>query len=424
MDTAADSGHVRFTAREHAARVARVSAGVRARNLDGVLAWSRGGGALDSAADVLWLTGFYNPWFAVPDSQCWSGQSHCAALVTAAGECVLITNIPGGEWRDAAIFADDSTDEPFIELGIQAVLRARGLEGARLGLAGRSVLTVALHERLRGAVPDAVLVPADDILLDARRARSEEELDAIRDAGRIASLTMEAMLAASQAGARECDVAAAAYEATIAGGGVPYGMALGTGPAEDRYAPSALPAWSRRVLAEGDLWHCDLTGTRGGYLFDFARSTVIGAPDDEQLEMLEAAIATVESVIDRVEPGRPIGDAVAHGHRVRRRLAPFMPAASKHDYPHLGHTLGVGFGDLWLYEDERRPFEAGMYVAVETVVARRGNGFAMFEENLIVGSGGAEVLTTAPKRPWVRAAHSGPGATSDVAAVERQGDAR
>jgi Xaa-Pro aminopeptidase len=393
--------HVAFSAEEHRARVAEVAACVRSRGLDAVLAWSRGGGTLDSAADVLWLTGFYNPWLAVPDSQCWSGQSHCAALVTAAGECVLITNIPAEEWRSSAVHADAVTDEPFIERGVEQVVRARGLERGRIGLAGRSVLTVALHDRLRGALPAVALIPADEVMTDARRLMRPAELDAVREAGRVASATMDAMLAASQPGALERDVAAAAHAATIAGGGVPYSIALATGPAEDRYCPSTLPTWSTRPLESGDLWHCDLAGVRGGYLWDFARTTVVGgSPTDEQLEMCEAAIATVEAVIERIEPGRPIGDAVAHGHAVRRRLSPFAPAAGRHDYPHLGHTLGLGFGDIWLYENEHRPFAAGMYVAVETVVARPAGGFAMYEENLIVCPDGPEIVTTARKRPW------------------------
>ena len=157
---------------------------------------------------------------------------------------------------------------------------------------------------------------------------------------------MEAMLAASQPGAREIDVASAAHAATIAAGGVPYSISLATGPNEDRLCPWTLPTWSSRTLRAG-IWHCDLAGIRGGYLFDFARTTVVGgAPDDEQLEMMEAAIATVEAVIALIEPGRPIGDAVAQGHAVQRRLAPFAPAPGKHDYPHLGHTLGLGFGDI------------------------------------------------------------------------------
>lgn len=403
MSTRTDiAGHVIFDAAEHRKRVEAVADGVRARGLDAVLAWARGGGTLDSAAEVLWLTGFYNPWLAVPDSQCWSGQSHCAALVTAAGECTLISNLPRGEWSNMAVFADSSTDEPFIELGVRQALGERKLlDGCRVGLAGRSVLTVALHDRVLAAAPDVLFIDADELLIEARRPKSEAELAAIRDTGRIGSAAMSAMLDASQPGATERDVAIASHTATIAAGGLPYSIAIATGRGEDRYCPSTLPTWSDRVLQEGEIWHCDFAGAHGGYIWDFARTTVVGTePTGAQLEMIEAAIATVEAVITEIAPGVPVGDAVRAGHAVRRRLAPFMPEPVKHDYPHLGHTLGVGFGDIWLYENERRPFEAGMYVAVEAVVAREADGFAMFEENLIVGPESAEIVTTAPKRPW------------------------
>lgn len=394
-------GHLRFPPDEHQARVEAVAAGVRSRGLDAVLTWSRGGATLDSAADVLWLTGFYNPWLAVPDSQCWSGQSYAAALVTATGECVLVTNIPRNEWRDYGVVCDDVMDDPFIHLSAAAAVRSRGLERGRIGLAGRPVLSVMLNDLLRATLPDVVFVPADEVLIEARRPKSAAELDAIRTTGWIGARTMEAMLAASIPGASERGVVLAANAATISCGGCPYSISLGTGPNEDRLCRSVLPTWSNRVLEPGDLWHCDLAGTYGGYLFDFARTTVVGGkPSRAQTDMIEAAIGTVEAVIERIEPGRPIGDAVRHGHAVQARLEPDGPATSKHDYPHLGHTLGVGFGDIWLYENELRPFEAGMYVAVEAVVGSNDRGFAMFEQNLIVGSDRVEIVTDCAVRPW------------------------
>ena len=118
--------------------------------------------------------------------------------------------------------------------------------------------------------------------------------------------------------------------------------------------------------------------------------------------MIEAAIATVEAGISAIAPGRPIGDAVARGHALQRQASPWAPAPTKHDYPHLGHTLGVGFGHVWLYENERRPWQEGMYVAVEAVCAREGLGFAMFEQNLLVGDREVELVTRCNKRPWER----------------------
>jgi Xaa-Pro aminopeptidase len=388
-------------AAEFRSRAAAVAAGARARGLDAVLVWSRGGGALDACGPVLWLTNYYNPWGAVPDSRCWSGQSTCAALVTADGGCTLVTNVPRGEWAGSLVVCDDATDDPFMHRSAATALRTSGHAGGRVGLAGRVHLSVHLHDLLRAELPDVEWVDADDVLVEAMRPKSAAEHDLIRGAGRAADATMVAMLQAAVPGATERDVARAGFDAGLAHDAVPFLVALATGPAEDRYAPSTLPTWSSRTLEAGDIWHLDLGGSYGGYVFDVARTTVVGgAPRPEQEAMMEAAIATVEAVLERIEPGRPIGEAVAHGHRVRAAHAPDLPPPGRHDYPHLGHTLGCGFGDIWLYEDERRPFERGMYVAVEAVVPRAGNGFAMFEQNVLVGHDAVELLTTAPTRPW------------------------
>jgi hypothetical protein len=166
-------------------------------------------------------------------------------------------------------------------------------------------------------------VDADDVLVEAMRPKSAAEHDLIRGAGRAADATMVAMLQAAVPGATERDVARAGFDAGLAHDAVPFLVALATGPAEDRYAPSTLPTWSSRTLEAGDIWHLDLGGSYGGYVFDVARTTVVGgAPRPEQEAMMEAAIATVEAVLERIEPGRPIGEAVAHGHRVRAAHAP------------------------------------------------------------------------------------------------------
>jgi Xaa-Pro dipeptidase len=382
-------------------RVGTVAAAIRREGLEGLLVWSRGAGGYDQCGPVVWLTNFYNPWGAVPDSSWWSGQGYTAALITPDGRCALVTNIPPHEWDRSLVVCDQFTDEPFLHLGIATLIRERGLEHGRIGIAGRANVSLHLHELVSSAVPDARLVACDEVIEDAMRPKSTAEQTVIRETGRAADATMTAMLAASTPGATERSVARAGFTAAIEHGSLPFLVALGTGPAEDRYAPSTLPTWSTRELATGDLWHLDLGGMFGGYIFDFARTTVIGGdPTPDQGAMIDASIATVEAVISRIEPGRPIGDAVSHGLAVRREQAPYQPSPTKHDYPHLGHTIGLGFGDIWLSEDQGRPFEPGMYIAVEAVVAREGIGFAMFEQNLLVGRDTVEIVTQSPERPW------------------------
>ena len=124
-----------IAAEEFRRRIERVAREAGDRGLDGMLVWSRGGGAVDRCGDVLWLTNYYNPWPAVPDSKWWSGQGFVAALVTSEGRCVLITNVPSNEWRDALVVCDAFTDEPFIHVGAARCVQEAGLASARVGLA-------------------------------------------------------------------------------------------------------------------------------------------------------------------------------------------------------------------------------------------------------------------------------------------------
>jgi Xaa-Pro aminopeptidase len=388
-----------ITVAEFRDRTAAVAALARDRGLDAVLAWGRGGGTLDAHGDLLWLTGFYNPWRGVPDSQLWSGQSCSAALVTASGDCALITNVPAEEWGDALGVCDRVFEDPFLHLSVEQALRAYGVENGRVGLSGRRALSVALFDLLRAAAPATVFVPSDDILREARLRKSAAEVELIRKAGRVGDAVMGVLLEAAVEGAIERGVVARAYECAVEAGGLVYSIRLPQETLGD--TPRGLPAWTARRIGRGELWRPDLVGSYAGYLFDFVRTTAIGGPPtDEQRELIEAAIVTVEAFLDSIEIGRPIGDAVATALQVRAQAAPFGASPGTYDYPHVGHSLGLGYEDLWLYANERRVFEPGMYLAVETVVARTETDYAMFEQNVLVTEGGVELVTHAPARPW------------------------
>ena len=360
-----------------------------------------GRGTLERHQEVLWLTNFYNPWCAVTDSDYWSGQAYCAALVTAAGECVLITNIPHDEWRDVPVVCDDHTDDPFIHESAASALRSRGLERGRVALGGRAALAVDLHARLVEAVPEVVWTAGDDLVAGLMEVKSDAELEIVRAAGRVADLQMTAMLDAIAPGATEQEVALAGVAACVEAGGMPYATLMASGPAERRLSPESLPSWSRRPLAEGDLWRVDLVGAYQGYMFDFARSTVVGRPTTEQVGLIESAIGVVDRVLEVIEPGRPIAEAARVGHRAVARLAPGASPRRRHDYPHFGHTIGPGWGGIWLCEQEPGSFVDGMVFAVEVVIDDPGLGAPMFEQNVIVRGHGVELITNCPTRPWL-----------------------
>ena len=152
------------------------------------------------------------------------------------------------------------------------------------------------------ALPEVEWIVAANIVPGLREAKNGAELEIVRETGRVADAQMVAMLDVAAPGVTEQDVVGAG----IAAGGMPYVAHTASEPAEYRLSPEPLPTWFGRRLAEGDLWRVDPIGAYQGYMFDFARSTVVGGPSDAQEALLEPAIAVVESVIAVIEPGWPI----------------------------------------------------------------------------------------------------------------------
>lgn len=392
---------------EYRERVSRVAAMAADQGLDGILVWSRGGGTVDRYANVLYLTNYFNPWPGVLDFlPLWSGQGNAGALVTSEGECVLVTNVPQDEWRNTFVHCDAFVDDPHIHAGAARALRDRGMEGARIGLAAADSMTVGLYRVLLEATPNVRWEPADEILLEARRIKSPAEMGVIRKAVAAGDAMMEAMLAAVIPGNSEADVHRAGWIAGLNHGVALYDTPGSSGPNATVFGPSTLPSWCERRLEEGDLWHSDMYGVWHGYLFDFSRTTVAGAPSPEQLEVLEAPVAIVEEIIASLRPGLTFAGAAAVGERARRRLAPGLSQRggdrNKHAYPHFGHTIGLGWENLWIYPGEQRVLEPGMHVAVETSVGQPGLGFAMFEQNLLITESGVELTSRCEPRWWTR----------------------
>lgn len=396
-------GRVEITPSEFQARAKHVANLARERGLDGVLVWSRGGGTVDRFANVLYLTNYYNSWPGVLDEpRMWTGQGNAGALVTADGERVLITNVPEEEWRDSYVHCEDFVDEPRIDRGLALALDRAGLSSARLGLVGADSLAVGLYDYLMAATPNIRWEPADEILEQARRIKSSAEMAVIRKAVSVGDAVMTAMLRAVRAGATELQVHAAGLRAGLERGLAPYDIPGASGAAPSFFAPSSLPSWSERTLDEGDLWRADMYGFWHGYMFDFSRSTVAGRPSDAQLEVLEAATGVVEDIVDAIGPGVTFAEAHAAGEVATRRHASWLSRDGKHDFPHYGHTIGLGWENLWIAPFEGQTFQPGMHVAVETTVGRPDTGFAMFEQNLLIVEGGVELTSRCEPRPWRR----------------------
>jgi Xaa-Pro aminopeptidase len=406
--TTTEVDRTEIAADEYRARARRVATEATARGLEGVVVWSKGGGTVDRYADVLYLTNHYTQFPHIPDlPPYWAGRAHSACVVTREGETILISEI--ADWRRDIVVADRVVVDLDLTRGIAGVLAELGLDRTRVGLVAAETMVIGSWRLLQSRLPGVEWVPVDDILERMRAIKSEAEIGIIRESVRVGDTIMTAMLEACVAGATEADVAAAGYDAGIRRGAAPYDLPGASGPNSNFFSYGSLPSWAMRTLKPGDLYHSDMYGAYHGYYYDYTRSTVVGGdPSEDQLRVLEGAIGTVEAVIDALRPGVSFGEAYERGAAYMRDSG--FEAGTPEDvvsglgqaFPSFGHSLGLAWESPWIVPGNPAPIEENMYLAVEAAVGLPGVGAAGFEQDILIGPDGPEVLPALTPRWWER----------------------
>ena len=176
----------------------------------------------------------------------------------------------------------------------------------------------------RGA--DAELIEADELGWELRERKSPAEQALLRAAGRVGTRAMDAAMETAVPGTTEAQVAAAFLSQLASAGGALYDIVVSSGPWAHTLAPNGGAAgsapYTTRSLEEGDLLRIDAYGSVGGYLFDFARSRVVGrAPDTAQRALLDAVRDSVAAGVEQLRPGVTLGE-------VARRCEEVLAASS------------------------------------------------------------------------------------------------
>jgi len=380
-------------AEEYRQRVRRVRDEALARGLDGVVAWSKGGGTLDRYANVLYLSNHYSVFPDLPDQPPhWVGHANVAVLVTREAQAILISDVPADP---ELVVADRVVVAADVPAAVGAELAANGLAGRRVGLAGSDAISLERWQLLRAASPNVAWTVVDDLLARLRRVKSDAEQAIIRQAVAVGDAVLAALLEAAVPGASEADAAAAGIRAATLAGATVLDLPASSGPYASDFAHGTLPSWTGRELRAGDLYHSDAYGSFQGYFYDFGRTTVIGAePTAAQEALIDGAIAAVDAAIDGLHPGSSFGDAY------ERAAAAIAGTGLQLGFPSFGHGIGLAFESPWITPGNPELVQAGSALAVEAIVTLEGVGTAVHEHNLIVGPDGPELLSTVPDRPW------------------------
>jgi Xaa-Pro dipeptidase len=288
---------------------------------------------------------------------------------------------------------------PFSELPERLVALRSDLPAPKVGVAGLSLMPVAVYETIRGAfaLGGAAVVPAEPLLAPIKATKSPAELDLLRAAGALIPVFLDAVRDAVQGGAEtERDVAAAATVAIIEAGG--------DRPAMDIQIQSGIHSsynnirsTSRRIesgdsiLIEG--------GTRyRGYVTDIARGATVGEVDPQQVKIIEVAAAALEEGCRALRPGMTAGELNSVIEQALVDAGYLEYSAEARGYG-TGHGIGADIeeDEPWIRPGSPFVLEENMTIALKASIFLPGVAGVRVEDNLVVTPEGGQVYTSYPR---------------------------
>ncbi|OCX60530.1 hypothetical protein BFP70_17305 [Thioclava sp. SK-1] len=376
-------------------RWSRTQALCRENNIEALVVWGKGGGTVDTANDLIYLTNYAPVFPYAPDLPGgWSGLSHAAVIIPARGEPVLVTDSPAVR-RDVIAVKDIRPAAGFVPDKVAEVLSEMGIKDANVGLVAGPWLVANIYLRLVEVCKDINYVNLDLAIEGLRTTKSPFEFELLREAAAVGNSAMEAMMkSASIAGTTEADAVAAAYTIAIKSGAALIDAACASGPHTAFYAYGMAPQWTTRVLEAGDLFHCDMYGAATeGFTWDFSRSVVAGGKwTADQEEIYDGAVTAITAGVKHCRAGITAEDLY------KTVLDVLVERGIDCGYPLHGHSYGIGWEAPWLVPGNETRIEAGMAIAIECMAGREGVGFVKFEQNVLVHADRTELISTCPVR--------------------------
>lgn len=391
-----------FLPEEYERRWHCVHEDMRSRGYAAALVIGRGGGSYDRCGDVLYLTNYYSSASGQEiDNPLNTARSFSAVLLEEGREPQLVADDPDPRRDLVATRHVSGHSDPMTAAG--RAVAERGIDGP-VALVGSDFLPLK-YWRLIGSGAGAIDWVEDDTLVQrARRIKSEPEMERFREAGEIASRSLDLLMTGLVGGKSEAEAVADAIAELRRSGAVCQMIPVAHGQYISRWTSEPFSGAGMSVPHEGDLVRGWLDSIiYQGYWLDPGRTAVAGGrPTADQRSLIENCVAIVDGVIEAIRPGAKVHDIAGLGDRLSQR---FRGTGSQMtaQWPLYGHGTGLYWEHPYIgvtMSDPADRFEAGMVLGIEAFLDIEGIGTAAHEQNLIVHDDGNEILTHSPDFLW------------------------
>lgn len=251
-------------------------------------------------------------------------------------------------------------------------------------------ITYSTWEKLDQSI-EAETVPVSNMIEQLRMVKSEEEINTIKEAAKIADNAFTHILNYMKPGVAELDIAneleffmrkngaaSSSFDIIVASGkrsALPHGVA------------------SDKLIESGDFVTLDFGALYQGYVSDITRTVAVGNPSEKLTEIYQIVLEAQVQAVDQIKPGMTGRDADAIARDYIRE---------KGYGDNFGHSLGHGIG-LEVHEGpglgsrSETTLVPGMVVTVEPGIYLPEIGGVRIEDDIVMTQYGNETLTHSPK---------------------------
>ena len=369
---------------EYKERIARAAKLVAAKGLDVMVVCS----TESDYANARYFSGF------------WPLFERAGVAIAANGDAALMVG------PECIIFAQDvakmdkifclrefreSADPSYPELQASTfrdVFKAIGVTGEniKIGLGSYVECTLPIFEGLKESFPNAEISKCNDIMVDLRKIKSENELACIKEGFRIIDLATNEVIRNLRPGVTELQMVGVAQRVIYEEGAEYEGLPMYV--FSEKSTSHAISRSGYRTINKGDIVQLNLSAKIDGYSPSIGLPVVMGKLEGERRRIVNFCLDAHNWTVDQLKAGVIASDVAKGFYKL------YEDAGLAKNYVY-GPCHGTGMIEVeapWMETNTDYPLEKNMTFQVDTFIS--GDGFGVrWEKGVAITENGCTSMT-------------------------------
>ena len=335
----------------------------------------------------------------------WPLFERAGVAISATGDAALLVG------PESAVFGRDmgkiekvfvlrefreSADPSYPELQASTfsdVFKAIGVTGEhiKIGLGSYVECTIPIYEGLKNAYPKAEITKCNDIMVELRKIKSENELACIKEGFRIVEIATDEVIKALKPGVTELQMVGIAQRVIYEEGAEYEGLPMYV--FSEKSTSHAISRSGYRTINKGDIVQLNLSAKIDGYSPAIGLPVIMGKLEGERRRTIEFCKQAHDWTVDKLKAGVMASDIAKGFYDL------YVENGFKDNFVY-GPCHGTGMIEVeapWMETSSDYLLEENMTFQVDTFIS--GNGFGVrWEKGIAITKDGCKSMTDYLKR--------------------------